>query len=269
MRRLKKVVLAFLGFYAVIALMLMLFQEKLIFLGTLLPQDFTYQFDTEIPFEELFLEAEDGALLNGLHFKNENPKGVILYFHGNAGNLEKWGEWGSKLAERFGYDVVMWDYRGYGKSSGKRSFQAMLNDGQLFYDYATKHFDETNTVVFGRSLGGAFASHIVKQNDPSKYISESTFTNIKELAKDRYWFLPIDQLLKYGFQSEENIQKINIPTLFIHGTEDDVVPYMHGKRLYELSAADQKQLFTVTGGAHNDLQAYPEFFERLEGFLAE
>lgn len=94
------------------------FQEKLIFYSSTLPQEYEYSFKTE--FEELFLKAEDGAILNGLHFKAKNPKGVIIYNHGNAGELDTWGQWGELLVNRYSYDVVVWDYRGYGKSTGKR-----------------------------------------------------------------------------------------------------------------------------------------------------
>ena len=111
-----------------------MFQESMLFLPTTLPQDHTYSFKHN--FEELFLTADDGAVLNGIHFKLEEPKGVILYFHGNAGDLQRWGTITSYFVEK-NYDVVVMDYRTYGKSTGDRSEEAFYSDGQLFYNYTT------------------------------------------------------------------------------------------------------------------------------------
>ncbi|NNE03974.1 MAG: alpha/beta hydrolase, partial [Eudoraea sp.] len=104
------------------ASMLYFIQEKLIFLPTKLPVDFEYSF--QYPFEEVFLTAEDGAVLNALHFKNKDPKGVILYFHGNAGDLSRWGQIATYFVKK-NYDVVIMDYRTYGKSTGVLSEEAL------------------------------------------------------------------------------------------------------------------------------------------------
>ncbi len=265
MKRVKRVLGVLLFIYAMIALMLYTFQEKLIFQSSTLPE--TYEYEYRTPYDELFLNAEDGAVLNGLHFKRENPNGVILYSHGNARDLSHWGDWAQLLSERFNYDVVIWDYRGYGKSTGKRKPTAMLDDGMLFYKYCQTLFGEDEIVVFGRSLGGAFASHIASQTNPSKLILESTFTSIGDVAAQRYWFLPVRTLLKFKFQNIRNVGKVTYPTYFIHGTEDNVIDYDFGKALYEASASEDKKFFTVEGGYHNDLPAYPEYFEALDEIL--
>lgn len=243
---------------AAVFFMLYFFQEKLIFYSSKLPQDFQYQFQTE--FEELFLTAEDGAVLNGLHFKAKNPKGVILYNHGNAGELDSWGRWGELLVDRYSYDVVIWDYRGYGKSTGKRRQQSMLDDGLLFYDYCTGLFSEDLITVYGRSLGGFFATHVTKKNQPRQLVLESTPTSILEVANEAYPFLPANLLLKFRFQNSENITQINEPTYLIHGTDDDLIPFAQGKRLFELSSAETKRFFAIEGGNHNDLSSFEEAY---------
>ncbi len=248
---------------AFIFTMLYFFQEKLIFYSSKLPQDFQYQFQTE--FEELFLTAEDGAVLNGLHFKAKNPKGIILYNHGNAGELDSWGKWGELLADRYAYDVVIWDYRGYGKSTGKRRQQLMLDDGLLFYNYCKRLFKEDLITVYGRSLGGFFATHLSKQTQPSRLVLESTPVSLLEIANEAYPFIPANWLLKFRFQNRDNIQQINQPTFFIHGTEDDLIPFEHGKRLFELSKANKKQFFSIKGGNHNDLSSFEaSYFSALD-----
>jgi len=238
--------------------MLYFLQEKLIFYSSKLPQDFQYQFQTE--FEELFLRAEDGAVLNGLHFKAKTPKGVILYNHGNAGELDKWGQWAELLANRYSYDVVIWDYRGYGKSTGKRRQQVMLNDGLLFYNYCKQRYKEDLITIYGRSLGGFFATHISKQVQPRQLVLESTPTSILEIAKETYPLIPANWLLKFRFQNVENVEVIQVPTYFIHGTDDDLIPFEYGKRLFELSKAERKLFFAIEGGNHNDLSNFEDSY---------
>ena len=107
-----------------------IFQERLVFKATKLDSDYEFLFDHD--FDELNLEMEDGAVLNALHFKVDEPKGLILYFHGNAGDLSKWGEIVKPLTQ-YGHEVLVVDYRGYGKSTGRRSKQKMLKDAETIY----------------------------------------------------------------------------------------------------------------------------------------
>ncbi|MFH6603945.1 alpha/beta hydrolase [Maribacter algicola] len=254
-----------LALFSLIALLTMLyfFQEKLIFHSTRIPQDHVYQFATE--FDELFLTAADGAVLNGLHFKQPNPNGVILYCHGNAGELDDWGAWAQELSERYHYDVVIWDYRGYGKSTGKRRQNLMLDDGYLFYNYCKSQFPEDKITVFGRSLGGFFATHIALASKASQLILESTPTSLLNIAKREYPFLPSKQLLKFKFQNEGNITDIKMPTYIIHGTDDQLVPFEHGQQLYTLSQAQTKKLFAIDSGGHNDLHNFKDsYFNALD-----
>jgi fermentation-respiration switch protein FrsA (DUF1100 family) len=246
--------------------MLYFFQEKLIFYSNTLPQEYEYSFQTE--FEELFLKAEDGAVLNGLHFKAKNSKGVIIYNHGNKGELDLWGKWCELLVNRYSYDVVIWDYRGYGKSTGKRRQQVMLDDGLLFYNYSKALFSEELITVYGRSLGGFFATHMTKKNNPKKLILESTPSSILEVANETYPFIPAKRLLKFKFQNIENIKIIKTPMYLIHGTADDLIPFEQGKRLFELSGAETKDFFPIEGGNHNDLSDFNEaYFSALDQVL--
>ncbi|NNE75571.1 MAG: alpha/beta hydrolase [Pricia sp.] len=247
--------------------MLYLFQERLIFHSTALPNDYVYNFGTT--HKELFLKAKDGSVLNGLHFKQPNPQGVIIYNHGNAGALDAWGLWAQELSNRFGYDVVIWDYRGYGKSTGRRRSKVMLDDGLLFYNYSKQLFSEDEIIVFGRSLGGFFATYIARNARPAKLILESTPTSLLQIAKNEYPFLPSKYLLKFRFQNDENITKIEVPTYILHGTEDQLVPFDHGKQLFERSAAAKKIFYPIKGGEHNNLDHDFEetYFQALNDIL--
>ncbi len=250
----------------VLFFMLYFFQEKLIFYSSELPNDYQFSFQSE--YEELFLTAEDGAVLNGLYFKAKNPKGVILYNHGNAGELDTWGQWGELLVNRYSYDVVVWDYRGYGKSTGKRQQQAMLDDGFLFYEYCKQLYSEDKIILYGRSLGGFFATHLAKSKASKGLVLESTPASLQEVAKEKYPFLPIKWLLKYKFKNTDNISAISTPTYVIHGTDDDLVPFEHGQRLFELSKTSIKEFFPIKGGNHNDLSNFEEpYFNALDNIL--
>lgn len=266
MKRAKRFFKVLLFLISLTLFMLYFFQEKLIFYSRKLPQGYQYDFQTE--FEELYLTAADGAVLNGLHFKAEKPKGIILYNHGNAGELDSWGKWGQLLANRYSYDVVLWDYRGYGKSRGKRRQQLMLDDGLLFYKYCQSLFKEELITIYGRSLGGFFATHIAKHHMPNQLILESTPTSILEVANEVYPFIPAKWLLKFRFQNIENIKTIDTPTFLIHGTMDDLIPFEHGQRLFQLSSAGTKEFFPIDGGNHNDLANFEEeYFKFLDEVL--
>lgn len=250
----------------VIVTMLYFFQEKLIFHSNEIPQDYVYQFKSN--FEELFLTSKDGAVLNGLHFKQSNPKGIILYSHGNAGALDDWGNWAQELSNRYEYDVVIWDYRGYGKSMGKRRQKLMLDDGFLFYEYCKEQFPEEEITVFGRSLGGFFATHIIKNRNAGKLLLESTPMSLLKIAQKEYPFLPSKYLLKYRFQNNENIGQIDVPTHIIHGTSDGLIPFENGEELFKLSRAKIKKFYPIDGGDHNNLSSFEEaYFGALDEIL--
>lgn len=250
----------------IIAIIIMIgFQEKFIFQNTILEPAHEFLFKEN--FEEVNLTANDGAILNGLHFKQLKPNGIILYFHGNARDISYWGEWAETLSLRYNYDVIVWDYRGYGKSIGERKHSKMLDDGLLFYDYALTQSSKDNIVIFGRSLGGAFASHAAINRNPEKLILESTFTNIKDVINHKYWYLPVARFLKFPFQSDINITKIQSNTSFIHGTNDALIPFEMGKQLYKTSGASKKDFFSIEGYGHNNLRKSEAYFEALDTIL--
>ncbi|QHI34973.1 2-succinyl-6-hydroxy-2,4-cyclohexadiene-1-carboxylate synthase [Kordia antarctica] len=265
MKYLKRIGIVIIALYLVIIFMLLSFQEQLIFRSETLPQD--HVFTSSVPFEELYLKASGDAILHGLHYKLDNPNGVIIYFHGNAQTLEYWGKWAEKLSQQYNYDVVVMDYRGYGKSTGKRSHKAMLGDGLLFYDYCKTKFSEAEITIFGRSLGGAFATHVAKKSSAKLLLLESTFTSVTAIANKRFWFLPIGWLLQYPFQNDQNIAQITLPTYIIHGTNDVIIPYKHGQKLYEKSGSNTKKFYTIKDGFHNNLISHPTYFEALDEIL--
>lgn len=264
MRRLKRVVRTILILYILSTIMLYFLQEKLIFLPSTLPQDYAYSFT--LPHEEFNLTTEDGAVLNALHFKNEKPKGVLLYFHGNAGDLSRWGEIALFFVQK-NYDVVIMDYRTFGKSTGKLSEELLHKDAQLFYDYVLKQYNENDITLYGRSLGTGIATKLASKNKPKRLVLETPYYSLVDVAKSRFPFLPVDLLMKYKFKSYEFIKTVNCPIAIFHGTEDTVVPYDSGKQLYETIPYPQKQFFTIEGGEHNNLIQFPKYVEGIAEVL--
>ncbi len=264
MRRVKKGFILIVSAIVLITIGLYFMQEKLIFLPTKLSQDYVYQFQ-EL-FEELFFDSEDGARLNALHFKLDDPKGVVLYFHGNAGDLSRWGGITSHFT-KYGYDVIVMDYRTYGKSTGELSEENLYKDAQLFYDYALESYPENQITVYGRSIGTGFATYIASKNEPSKLILETPFFNFSEAANNRIPILPMKYLLKYKFPSNKFISKVSCPVLIFHGTKDKVVPYKSGVRLSKLVNSDKLTFITIPDGKHNDLMSFEAYGIALESFL--
>ena len=259
-RRLRKFIIVLFGLYVMIGSALYFFQEKILFLPTTLEQDYQYQFN--YPFEELFLKTEDNATINALHFKVENPKGVILYFHGNAGDLSRWGtitEYFSKM----NYDVLVMDYRTYGKSEGKLSEQAFYKDAQYCYDYLLKQYSESEITLYGRSLGTGIASYLASENKPKQLILETPYYSILEVAEHRFPMFPVKRLLKYHFPTFQNLPKTSCPITIIHGTEDSVVPYSSAKKLSELKLQNL-DFITVEDGTHNNLIEFEIYHKTIK-----
>lgn len=264
MQKFKKITKGVAFVYILTTIMLYFLQEKLIFLPTQLPVDHEYAFVHE--HEEVNLKSEDGAILNAVHFKRNSPKGLILYFHGNAGDLSRWGTITSYFVEKK-YDVLVMDYRTYGKSTGKLSEAALHNDAQLFYDYVLKQYDETEVILYGRSLGTGIATKLASNNNPNKLILETPYYSLVDVAKNRFPFLPIKWLMKYELLSYEFIKNVSCSITIFHGTNDKVVPYESGKKLFDGIANHSKKFVTIANGEHNNLIEFQGYHDGIAEIL--
>ncbi|MBT8296809.1 MAG: lysophospholipase [Maribacter sp.] len=264
MQRFKRLTKGLLFIYVLITIMLYFLQEKLIFLPAKLPNDFEYSFTHD--FEEINLKTEDGHNLNAIHFKQVKSKGLILYFHGNAGNLSRWGDITSFFVEK-DFDVLVMDYRTYGKSTGKLSEEALHDDAQLFYDYAMKQYDEDEIILYGRSLGTGIAANLASKNKPNKLILETPYYSLMDVARERFPYLPVKWLMKYKFLSHVFMQNVTCPITIFHGTNDSVVPYTSGKRLFNSLPHKTIKFYTIDQGEHNNLIKFETYLEGIEEVL--
>ncbi|WP_047547970.1 alpha/beta hydrolase [Psychroserpens sp. Hel_I_66] len=263
-KRLKRVLKVLLVLYVMIGASLYFLQEKLLFLPSELPQDYQYEF--KYPFEEIFLTPEADVSINAIHFKTENPKGAILYFHGNAGDLSRWGT----ISEFFvakGYDVFIMDYRTYGKSKGKLSEQAFYDDAQFCYGYLLKSYPEEHITLYGRSLGTGIATFLASNNKPKQLILETPYYSILDVAKQRFPIFPVSLLLKYKFPSNEFIVDVKCPITMFHGTDDGIVPYSSAEKLKAVAPKENTTFITIEGGSHNNLIDFDTYRKEVEQLL--
>ena len=214
----------------------------------------------------MFLKAEDGAIINAIHFKTENPKGVILYFHGNAGDLSRWGKITEFFVEK-DYDVLVMDYRTYGKSKGKLSEQALYNDAQMCYNYVLDRYQESEIIVYGRSLGTGLATYLASNNNPRQLILETPYYSLSDVAKHRFPMFPNNKLLRYDFPSYKFVQNVKCPISIFHGTDDTVVPYVSGEKLFNSMVQKEKMFFTIENGEHNNLMAFDSYIQQIQKIL--
>jgi len=240
--------------------------EKIIFRPIILPLDYLYRFDKE--FNEVFLEPEEGASINALHFKTQQPKGVILYFHGNKDNLVRWGEIASELT-RFNYDVFVIDYRGYGKSTGQRTELNLYNDAKFCYNYLKQTLQYQNIIIYGRSLGTGIASWLAGKVKSSKLILETPYYDMSDLIITYLPWRPAKLKLNFQLRSYSFLKKSDFPILIMHGTSDRVVPFSSGKKLFDSLSNPNASFVSFEEGKHNDLSKFETYWKSLDYFILQ
>jgi len=221
--------------------------------------------------EEVWLPVGDGLRIHGIYARRDDPRGTLLFFHGNAGNLyDRLGN--VELLLDLGLDVLIIDYRGYGKSDGEPSEAALYADAAAAYAYLTegRGIAPSQMVIFGRSLGSAVAIELATRIAPAALIVESAFTSAKDLARHHYGWLPgaLIRNLSHEFDSMAKVSGLDAPKLFIHGDRDGIVPMQMGRRLFE-AANEPKQWYPIAGAGHNDtvIVGGAAYAERLDAFL--
>lgn len=240
-----------------------LLQERFIFKPEKLHQGFQYKFD--VPFRELFFDVEPNVRINGLHFTVKNPLGLVLYFHGNSRSIKGWSRY-AKDFYRYNYDVVLVDYRGFGKSTGKRSEKMMLKDMQFVYDTLAVQYHEHHIIVYGRSLGSGFAAKIASDNKPRYLILDSPYYNFKKVVERFLPFLPLRILLRFHLRTDKWIKHVNCHTYIIHGTKDWLIPISNSENLQALNPK-KITLVRIEGGGHNNLPSFPAYHNIIRDIL--
>lgn len=258
-----QIILALIGIYVLICVLLYLNQEKFIFDPSKIAKD--YQFNYERPFKELYFTTSDSLKIHALYFETENPKGVVYYLHGNSGNLSGWGDIADVYLD-LGYNILLIDYRGFGKSEGKIENQKhFYEDAQLGYNFLKENFNENQIIMIGYSVGTGTASHLASANNPKLLILQSPYFNLDEIMKIRVPFAPTF-LLKYKFENNLYIPKTKCPVYIFHGEEDAVISYTNSLKLKEV-LNEKDQFITLKNQGHNGINENPEYLKKLEVIL--
>ncbi len=258
-----RLLLVVLAVYLLICVAAYWWQERLLFHPTRLAADFVFPFDTN--FEEVYLDVAPNVQLHGLHFKAENPKGLVFYVHGNAGSLHDWGSLAG-LYLQHNYDLLMFDYRGFGKSPGKiYSQQQFFDDVQAVYDWAKEQYSEAQIIVEGFSIGTATATKLAAENNPQQLVLKAPYYSMTSLVKSKMAFLP-GRLLKYPFATVDYLKQVTCPVTIFHGTADELIPHKNAERLK--AAVPSVNLFLIDGCLHNDIPFTP-IYKKAMGTLLD
>ncbi len=239
------------------------FQHFFFFRPEILHKDFTYQYAFE--FEEKTFEMEDGGVINSIYFKVPNSRGVIYYLKGNSRSIKGWGKFAKDFVGN-GYDFFMMDYRGFGKSRGKRTEQKLYSDAQMLYKWLSRQYPEKQIVVYGRSMGSGIAARIASWNDPKMLILDSPYYSFLHQIKRFGPFLLLKYLLRYQIRTDQFLKYIQCPVFLIHGTKDRLIPYRHSMKLKEINPK-LIQLMPIEDGRHNNLPDFPRYHQYLYDIL--
>lgn len=226
-----------------------LFQEKLIFHPKKLDKHYNFSFKQS--FEELNIKMQDSLYLNGLLFKADSSKGIVIFLHGNAGALNKWGRLASFYTEQ-NYDILLFDYRGFGKSDGKIESQTQLySDVQAVYDVVKAKYGEDRITIVGYSIGTGPAAYLASENTPCRLILIAPYYSLTNVVQSLCPVIP-KFLIKYKLETYKYIPDCSMPVIIFHGSEDEVINYENSLKLANLLNAKDK-FISLTGVGHNDI----------------
>jgi len=238
------------------------FQRKIIYKPVTLEQD--YKFNFYHPYTEHFYEPVDNVRIHYLRFEAKNAKGVVLYFHGNKGSVNDWG-WISDDVVSRGYDLIIPDYRGYGKSKGALSEEGIIGDCAFLYNMLIQLYGEDDLVVFGCSLGSAIAVQLSAYFNPKLLILESPFSSMVDLSRHKYPLLPVKWILKDQFRSDLFMEEINCPVYMIHGNRDKRIPLTSSIKLFH--RMPEAEFLIIKDGDHNNLNNFRQYHSFLDEIL--
>ncbi len=254
------IVLIVLAVYIVISILLYYFQDYFLFKPERLPKEFKFYYDNQVV-EEYNLETRDGAVINGLHFRTKRPKGVVLYLKGNSKSIKGWGKFAVDFT-RHSYDVIMVDYRGFGKSIGKRSQKAIKHDLQYVYNKIRERVPEKFIILYGRSLGSGFATKLASMNHPKMLILDAPYYSLAKVTGRYMPFMPLSIILKYPMPTYKWLKYVNCPIHIIHGTDDKLIPFKSSVKLSEIKPK-QTRLYPIIGGGHKNMNTFESYHKAL------
>jgi fermentation-respiration switch protein FrsA (DUF1100 family) len=222
-----------------------------------------------LTYESVEILTEDGIRLDAWYVPVRKPRGTVLFFHGNAGNISHRLD-SLRVFNQLNLATLIFDYRGYGRSEGVVSEQGIYRDAEAVWHHLTEErgIPPAEIVLFGRSLGAAVAAHVASRHRPGALIIESGFISVPDMAAEIYPWLPARRLARIGFPTGDYLQTVTCPVLIVHSRDDEIIPFDQGSRLFEV-AREPKQFLQLRGG-HNDgfLVSGRSYLDGLDTFVA-
>jgi fermentation-respiration switch protein FrsA (DUF1100 family) len=255
--------------YAALAATLFFYQPNLLYFPDMPSREVEANpGDIGLGFEPVSLATRDGEQLDAWFIPADPMRGVVLFCHGNAGNISHRLD-SIRLFHGLGLSVLIFDYRGYGRSSGKPTEKGTYRDADAAWDYLVKQrgIAPGQIILFGRSLGAAIAADLATRQRAAAVILESAFTSVPDVAAGFYPWLPVRWLSRYQYDTGKKLADIHGPVLIVHSRDDEIIPYANGERLFEV-ANEPKQFLPLRGG-HNDgfMVSGKDYIQGLDGFL--
>jgi hypothetical protein len=237
--------------YGGFSALLFFFQENLAYYPELGREILTTPRDHGLDYEALTLSTPDGERLDAWFVPKPQARGAVLVLHGNAGNMSHRMDT-IAMFHRLGYSVLIFDYRGYGRSTGYPSEEGLYQDARTAWAHLTRErgLAPGRIVLFGESLGGAVAARLAAEERPGALVLSSVFASAREFAADIYPWLPTRWLVRMNYDSRAALASVHCPVLVAHSPDDEIIPFSHGKKLFE--AAPEPRVFLQLAGGHND-----------------
>jgi fermentation-respiration switch protein FrsA (DUF1100 family) len=221
-----------------------------------------------LAYEEISLVTADGLKISGWYLPAAEPHHALLYCHGNAGDIRDWVHAAPPFVEA-GVSVLVFDYRGYGRSEGHPSEEGLYLDGEAVWSWLSDRgaAEDIPVSILGKSLGSAVACSLAARKRPKSLVLDSAFTSMREIVAHNVPWVPSTAIPRL-FESLDIVGDIDCPTLVIHGGRDALVPIEHGRQLYKaLNSAKAMRIIDPAG--HNDISIYPEYQRWILEFLAD
>lgn len=256
--------------YVVLVGALFLFQSRLVFLPDVGGRALVATPDSiGLAFDEIALATPDGETLHGWWLPHPQAGPVVLFHHGNAGNISHRLQ-SLRLLHEMGASVLIFDYRGFGQSTGRPSEAGLLIDARTAYQWLIddQQLSPDSIVLFGRSLGAAVAAHLATEVEACALVLESSFSSLDAVARHHYPWLPVRWLLRLHFPVDQWLADTLLPTLIIHSREDEIIPFSHAERLLERAQGDGRLLEIQGDHNHGFLQSGQQYRQGLGEFLA-
>lgn len=263
------IVLLVAGGYVALLLFLYFYQSHLLYLPNLPSREILATPDAlDLAFERVTIVTGDGITIDGWFLPVRQARGVLLFFHGNAGNISHRLD-SLKVFNDLGLSTLIFDYRGYGRSRGQPTEEGTYRDAEAVWRYITeeRHTAPRDVVLFGRSLGAAIAAYLATVHTPGALIIESGFTSVPDLAAEVYPIFPVRRLARFRYDTERYLTSVSCPVLIVHSQDDEIIAFAHGRRLFAV-ANEPKQFLEIRGG-HNDgfLVSAQTYRDGLDAFI--